>query len=169
MRRVYTCQFRVMLPTNLLGLSARARPVLTVQAHNVRKAMFSISLARSSPKPSAQDASKISSDSANDNVDKSINTVLPSSISFLGSPKTQQPSLAPYTGRSLNVFNNVNNTYRKLNSVIAQNNIRRELKSIEYYEKPNVARRRKKIEQNRKLFGALVRKKVALIMQMKQR
>ncbi|KAG2187499.1 hypothetical protein INT44_005188 [Umbelopsis vinacea] len=158
-----------MLSTNLLGLSARARPVLTAQTQNVRKAFFSISLARSSPKPIAQDASKVASDSTIDSVDKSANNVLPSSIAFLGSSKTQQPSLAPYTGRSLNVFHNVNNTYRKLNSILAQNNLRRELKSIEYYEKPNVARRRKKIEQNRKLFGALVRKKVALIMQMKQR
>ncbi|KAH8555463.1 hypothetical protein BGW37DRAFT_477305 [Umbelopsis sp. PMI_123] len=158
-----------MLQTISLGLSARARPVLAAQTQTTRKAFFSISLTRSSPKPS-QDTTKATNVFISDNVDKSANNnVLPSSITFLGNSKSQQPSLAPYTGRSLNVFHNVNSTYRKLNSILAQNNVRRELKSIEYYEKPNVARRRKKIEQNRKLFGALVRKKVALIMQMKQR
>lgn len=37
------------------------------------------------------------------------------------------------------------------------------------YEKPTARRRREKIESNRKLFGAMVKKKVALIMQMKFR
>ncbi|KAI9497407.1 hypothetical protein BDB00DRAFT_868448 [Zychaea mexicana] len=78
-------------------------------------------------------------------------------------------SLEPYAGRSIANVANPNVAYRRVNSILAQNNVRREVRSNRYYEKPTVARRRKNIERNRKLFGAMVGKKVALIMQMKQR
>lgn len=162
-----------MLRTNLLGLTARARPAFAAQSQTVQNAYFSINSKQSAQKQTPQDTTKNVSDSAFNfgNVKQTGNAsnVLPTSMTFFGNSKNQQPSLAPYTGRSLSVFHNVNGTYRKLNSILSQNNVRRELKANDYYEKPNVARRRKKIEQNRKLFGALVRKKVALIMQMKQR
>ncbi|KAG0173124.1 hypothetical protein DFQ28_011587 [Apophysomyces sp. BC1034] len=84
-------------------------------------------------------------------------------------PKQLTTSLEPYAGRSLASFNNPHTAYKRLNSILFANNVRRELRANMYYEKPNVARRRKNIERNRKLFGAMVRKKVGLIMQMKQR
>ncbi|KAI8332896.1 hypothetical protein BC941DRAFT_462790 [Chlamydoabsidia padenii] len=78
-------------------------------------------------------------------------------------------SLDAYAGRSIGNVSNPNAAYRRLSNILYQNNVRREIRNNLNYEKPNVARRRKNIERNRKLFGAMVRKKVALIMQMKQR
>ncbi|KAI8140903.1 hypothetical protein BJV82DRAFT_580916 [Fennellomyces sp. T-0311] len=78
-------------------------------------------------------------------------------------------SLEPYAGRSIANVTNPNVAYRRLNSILTQNSVRREVRNNRNYEKPTVARRRKNIERNRKLFGAMVGKKVALIMQMKQR
>lgn len=78
-------------------------------------------------------------------------------------------SLEPYSGRSIGNVTNATVAYRRLNSILSKNNVRRELRANRYYEKPAVARRRKKIERNRKLFAALVGKKVGLIMQMKSR
>ncbi|KAI8070035.1 hypothetical protein BC940DRAFT_332032 [Gongronella butleri] len=95
--------------------------------------------------------------------------VVPRMLASKFETKELSTSLEPYTGRSIGNVSNVNAAYRRLNSILAQNNVRRELRANMYYEKPNVARRRKDIERNRKLFGAMVRKKVALIMQMKQR
>lgn len=97
-------------------------------------------------------------------------TVMPSVLSAdLRTPKELSTSLDPYVGRSIGSVTNPNTAYRRLNAIISQNNTRRELRANQYYEKPNVARRRQKIESNRKLFKAMIRKKVALIMQMKQR
>lgn len=87
----------------------------------------------------------------------------------LSTPRELSTSLDPYVGRSIGSVTNPNVAYKRLNSILMQNNVRRELRANRYYEKPNVARRRKNIERNRKLFGAMVGKKVALIMQMKQR
>ena len=87
----------------------------------------------------------------------------------LRKPNELSTSLNPYSGRSIGSVTNPNTAYRRLQSILSQNNVRRELRANRYYEKPNVARRRKNIERNRKLFGAMIGKKVALIMQMKQR
>jgi ribosomal protein S21 len=87
----------------------------------------------------------------------------------LRKPNELSTSLDPYSGRSIGSVTNPNTAYRRLNSILTQNNVRRELRANRYYEKPNVTRRRKNIERNRKLFGAMIGKKVALIMQMKQR
>ncbi|RCI02742.1 hypothetical protein CU098_011607 [Rhizopus stolonifer] len=87
----------------------------------------------------------------------------------LSAPRELSTSLDPYVGRSIGSVTNPNTAYKRLNSILMQNNVRKELRANRYYEKPNVARRRKNIERNRKLFGAMVGKKVALIMQMKQR
>lgn len=87
----------------------------------------------------------------------------------LRGPNELSTSLDAYSGRSIGSVTNPNIAYRRLSSILSQNNVRRELRANRYYEKPNVARRRKNIERNRKLFGAMIGKKVALIMQMKQR
>lgn len=87
----------------------------------------------------------------------------------LRKPNELSTSLDPYSGRSIGSVTNPNTAYRRLNTILSQNNVRRELRANRYYEKPNVTRRRKNIERNRKLFGAMIGKKVALIMQMKQR
>ncbi|KAI9304239.1 hypothetical protein BJ944DRAFT_203039 [Cunninghamella echinulata] len=100
------------------------------------------------------------------NTHPSLPTIL---ANTLNEPKEITTSLEPYAGRSISNVSNVNAAYRRLNTILIQNNVRRELRANLYYEKPNVARRRKNIERNRKLFGAMIRKKVALIMQMKQR
>ncbi|KAL0093394.1 hypothetical protein F4703DRAFT_1269889 [Phycomyces blakesleeanus] len=83
--------------------------------------------------------------------------------------KDLSTSLEPYSGRSLAISGNPSGAYRRLNAILNQNNVKRELRANTNYEKPNVARRRINIQRNRKLFGAMIRKKVALIMQMKQR
>ncbi|KAJ8660496.1 ribosomal protein S21 [Lichtheimia ornata] len=83
--------------------------------------------------------------------------------------KELSTSLEPYAGRSIGNVNNPNVAYRKVNAICRWNNVQREIRANRYYEKPTVARRRKNIERNRKLFGAMVGKKVALIMQMKNR
>lgn len=96
--------------------------------------------------------------------------VMPSVLAAeLRTPNELSTSLDAYAGRSIGSISNPNAAYRKVNQILYQNNVRRELRANMYYEKPNVARRRKNIERNRKLFGAMIRKKVALIMQMKQR
>ncbi|CAO3651560.1 unnamed protein product [Cunninghamella echinulata] len=100
------------------------------------------------------------------NTHPSLPTIL---ANTLNEPKEITTSLEPYAGQFISNVSNVNAAYRRLNTILIQNNVRRELRANLYYEKPNVARRRKNIERNRKLFGAMIRKKVALIMQMKQR
>ena len=44
-----------------------------------------------------------------------------------------------------------------------RNNVRRELKLNERYEKPNQMRRRKRSERHRRRFADMVRKKVQLV------
>ncbi|KAI9259866.1 hypothetical protein BY458DRAFT_516881 [Sporodiniella umbellata] len=83
--------------------------------------------------------------------------------------KELSTSLDPYVGRSIANVQNPLLSYRRLGSILAQNKVRKELRANVRYEKPNVTRRRKDIERNRRLFGAMISKKVALIMQMKQR
>ena len=83
--------------------------------------------------------------------------------------KELSTSLEPYAGRSIGNVNNPHVAYRRVNAICRWNNVQREIRANRYYEKPTVARRRKNIERNRKLFGAMVGKKVALIMQMKNR
>lgn len=103
---------------------------------------------------------------------KDITTpAMPSVLSTASTVSTPElsTSLGPYSGRSIGSVTNPNTAYRRLNSILSQNKVRRELGANRYYEKPNVTRRRKNIERNRKLFGAMIGKKVALIMQMKQR
>lgn len=102
--------------------------------------------------------------------EESTTPAMPSVLAAeLRTPNELSTSLDAYSGRSIGSVTNPNTAYRRLNSILSQNKVRRELFANRYYEKPNVARRRKNIERNRKLFGAMIGKKVALIMQMKQR
>ncbi|KAI7891619.1 uncharacterized protein EV154DRAFT_420013 [Mucor mucedo] len=71
--------------------------------------------------------------------------------------------LDPYGARSIGSVSNPNTAYRRLNSILTQNNVCKELRANRYFGKPHVTRRRKNIERNRKLFGAMIGKKAALI------
>lgn len=71
----------------------------------------------------------------------------------------------PYSGRSILVGsdNDVNRAYSSLSSLMARNQVRRELKLTERFEKPNRERNRKKSERHRRRFADMVRKKVQLV------
>lgn len=73
----------------------------------------------------------------------------------------------PTTGRSVSVANSYNGTsatlYRQLSQLLARNHVRRELKLVERYEKPNQMRRRKRSERHRRRFADMIRKKVQLV------
>lgn len=73
----------------------------------------------------------------------------------------------PTTGRSVAMSTSLNHTsavlYRQLSRILSRNNVRRELKLNERYEKPNQMRRRKRSERHRRRFADMVRKKVQLV------
>jgi ribosomal protein S21 len=77
----------------------------------------------------------------------------------------------PTEGRSFRVGSpaTVDQTYRRLRSALNQSNMKRELRLRRTYETGHVKMRREKQEQNKKLFGAMVRKKIELIKLMKIR
>ncbi|WFD04795.1 hypothetical protein MVES1_000119 [Malassezia vespertilionis] len=87
---------------------------------------------------------------------------------FRGRPTLGMSSPAtPTTGRSISAANTYGNNsasmlYRNLMSTLRRNNIRRELKLGERYEKPNQMRRRKRSERHRRRFADMIRKKVQL-------
>lgn len=59
--------------------------------------------------------------------------------------------------------------FRRLEGLLRRNNVRKEVKLNRFYEKPSTKRKRLKMEQNRKLFGDLVKRKLRLVMEMKSR
>lgn len=146
------------LRTALLGMSQRLFAPATTSTTTILSRPFSTTFAK------FKDKSAGTPDSMRD---------------FLSSSSMRAPdfqakselsaSLEAYSGRSIGNVTNATVAYRRLNNILSKNNVRRELRAKRYYEKPAVARRRKKIERNRKLFAALVGKKVGLIMQMKSR
>ncbi|KAF9988449.1 hypothetical protein BGZ75_009396 [Mortierella antarctica] len=77
----------------------------------------------------------------------------------------------PNEGRSFRVASPaaVDQTYRRLRSAINQSNMKRELRLKRNYETGHVRMRRESQERNKKLFGAMVRKKIELIKLMKIR
>jgi len=82
----------------------------------------------------------------------------------------------PTTGRSYSAFGSgmygkasAPVLYRNLMSTLRRNNVRRELKLQERYEKPNEMRRRKRSERHRRRFADMIRKKVQLVMALKSR
>lgn len=75
-------------------------------------------------------------------------------------PKTPRK---PSDGRVVEVKSDVGIAYSKLMSMLAKNNVRKELRLEEHYEKPNQKRRRLKSERHRRRFAAAVREKVQLV------
>lgn len=74
----------------------------------------------------------------------------------------------PTTGRSVSATNSFGGgsaamLYRSLMATLRRNNVRRELKLTERYEKPNQMRRRKRSERHRRRFADMIRKKVQLV------
>ncbi|KAG0369019.1 hypothetical protein BC939DRAFT_528971 [Gamsiella multidivaricata] len=63
----------------------------------------------------------------------------------------------------------IDQTYRRLRTALNQSNVKRELRLRRTYETGHVRMRREKQERNKKLFGAMVRKKIELIKLMKIR
>ena len=53
--------------------------------------------------------------------------------------------------------------YRNLMGTLRRNNVRRELRLEERYEKPNQKRRRLRSERHRRRFADMIRKKVQLV------
>ncbi|KAF9130414.1 hypothetical protein BGW39_003104 [Mortierella sp. 14UC] len=77
----------------------------------------------------------------------------------------------PTEGRSFRVNSpaTVDQTYRRLRSALNQSNMKRELRLRRTYEDGHTRMRRENQERNKKLFGAMVRKKIELIKLMKIR
>ncbi|KAF9317038.1 hypothetical protein BG003_001312 [Podila horticola] len=77
----------------------------------------------------------------------------------------------PTEGRSFRVNSpaTVDQAYRRLRSALNQSNMKRELRLRRTYETGHVRMRRENQERNKKLFGAMVRKKIELIKLMKIR
>lgn len=77
---------------------------------------------------------------------------------------------SPESGRSFSVYSSNAQgkgaaavLYRNMMSTLRRNNVRRELKLMERYEKPNQMRRRKRSERHRRRFADMIRKKVQLV------
>jgi ribosomal protein S21 len=77
----------------------------------------------------------------------------------------------PTEGRSFKVKSPamIDQTYRRLRSALNQSNMKRELRLRRNYEDGHTRMRRENQERNKKLFGAMVRKKIELIKLMKIR
>ncbi|KAF9929560.1 hypothetical protein FBU30_001455 [Linnemannia zychae] len=77
----------------------------------------------------------------------------------------------PSEGRSFKVNSpaTVDQTYRRLRTALNQSNMKRELRLKRTFETGHMRMRRENQERNKKLFGAMVRKKIELIKLMKIR
>ncbi|KAG0277906.1 hypothetical protein BGZ95_005099 [Linnemannia exigua] len=77
----------------------------------------------------------------------------------------------PTEGRSFRVNSpaTIDQTYRRLRSAVNQSSMKRELRLRRTFESGHVRMRRENQERNKKLFGAMVRKKIELIKLMKIR
>ncbi|KAF9969094.1 hypothetical protein BGZ65_012279, partial [Modicella reniformis] len=77
----------------------------------------------------------------------------------------------PTEGRSFRVLSPtlIDQTYRKLRTSLNQSNMKREIRLKRTHETPHIKMRRERQERNKKLFGALVRKKIDLIKLIKSR
>ena len=74
----------------------------------------------------------------------------------------------PTTGRTVSAANSFGNSsaamlYRNLMGTLRRNNVRRELRLEERYEKPNQKRRRLRSERHRRRFADMIRKRVQLV------
>lgn len=88
---------------------------------------------------------------------------------FRSRPTIGPPTPAtPTTGRSVSASNSYGSSsaamlYRNLMGTLRRNNVRRELRLEERYEKPNQKRRRLRSERHRRRFADMIRKKVQLV------
>lgn len=75
-----------------------------------------------------------------------------------------QMNWTPYTGRTVTVQNgNVQQALRKLNTILYENNVRKQSRDQAYFEKPTLARRRIKQQRHYRKFAQAVREKVQLV------
>ncbi|KAF9025195.1 hypothetical protein BGZ52_009612 [Haplosporangium bisporale] len=131
---------------------------------------------------SSSSSSSSSTSSSNNNLFSSRNSNTPRSdfslFGFSSAPKantTANPihldTNHPTEGRSFRVNSpaTVDQAYRRLRSALNQSNMKRELRLRRTYETGHVRMRRENQERNKKLFGAMVRKKIELIKLMKIR
>lgn len=73
-------------------------------------------------------------------------------------------NFTPYTGRTVPVrYGNVQAALRQLNLILKDNNVRRQYRNQEYFEKPTTARRRIKKQRHYRKFAQAVREKVQLV------
>lgn len=73
-------------------------------------------------------------------------------------------NFTPYTGRTVPVVGgNVQGAIRQLNMILIDNNVRRQFRNQEWFEKPTLARRRRRQERWRRKFANAVREKVQLV------
>ncbi|KAF9532956.1 hypothetical protein CPB83DRAFT_846669 [Crepidotus variabilis] len=82
-----------------------------------------------------------------------------------------QPPAHAYSGRTVEIKTNgdLATAYRQLDGILARNKVRWTLKMTERHEKPGVKRRRLSSERWRKRFANEVRKKVQLVMKIRDR
>ncbi|KAI9296200.1 hypothetical protein K502DRAFT_302691 [Neoconidiobolus thromboides FSU 785] len=74
-----------------------------------------------------------------------------------------------YSGRSVITTDDPMRAYYRLNGILKNNNVRKQLVRHRYYEKPCLKRRRLVMESNRRRFKEVVARKVAMVMQLKNR
>ncbi|XP_006458148.1 hypothetical protein AGABI2DRAFT_64440 [Agaricus bisporus var. bisporus H97] len=79
------------------------------------------------------------------------------------------PMVNPYSGRSITVRGDLGESLRQLDSVLSRNKVKLQLRMTERHEKKGYKRRRLESERWRKQFANEVRKKVQLVMKMRDR
>ncbi|KAF9052613.1 hypothetical protein BJ165DRAFT_779584 [Panaeolus papilionaceus] len=80
-----------------------------------------------------------------------------------------RPPADPYAGRTVRVGRDVADAYRKLESILQRNRVRPELKMMQRHEKKGVKRRRLSSQRWREQFANEVRKKVQLVIKIRNR
>ncbi|KAJ3517151.1 hypothetical protein NLJ89_g689 [Agrocybe chaxingu] len=79
------------------------------------------------------------------------------------------PPAHAYTGRTVEVTKDLGMAYKQLDSILSRNQVRQTLRLTERHEKKGVKRRRLRSERWRKQFANEVRKKVQLVMKIRDR
>ncbi|RHZ82164.1 hypothetical protein Glove_113g50 [Diversispora epigaea] len=83
--------------------------------------------------------------------------------------KPEEGNRSPTAGRTVTVSGNPTASYRRLWAILNSNKIRKEVRRNRYYEKPTAKRKRIRWEIAEVRFKEAVRKKVWLVLQMKNR
>ncbi|KAL9933132.1 hypothetical protein V8E36_007850 [Tilletia maclaganii] len=165
---VYTRTSAQMLAAGLPS-SSSSRPAFTQTLGSQRqqqqpqhRALSSSSSASASPpKQSQPSASAAISDWLDQNLDRRFRE-----RRLLGGNEPHTTT----SGRSILVnAGDVTRAFRQMNGALKRDDIRNELRRGERYEKPNQERRRKRSERHRRRFADLVRKKVQLVMALRNR